>query len=88
MPGLGEALFQSAREMRRIRVMADQNALSNDELELRWKALYADLDQNGVAACIAAIRSESSNDRRTSSIDWLCASSAAELAQPLRNLTL
>lgn len=64
MPGLGEALFQSAREMRRIRVMADQNALSNDELELRWKALYADLDQNGVAACIAAIRSESSNDRR------------------------
>jgi hypothetical protein len=44
--------------------MADKKALSNDELDLRWTELRHILDKSGIAACIAAIRSETDNARR------------------------
>jgi hypothetical protein len=44
--------------------MADENVLSNDELELRWTALRQTLDNGGASACIAVIRSESESSRR------------------------
>ena len=44
--------------------MADENVLSNDELELRWTALRQTLDNGGASACIAVIRSEAESSRR------------------------
>src|SRR5678815_1661882 len=44
--------------------MADENLLTNDELELRWPPLRDALDKRGVIGCLSEIQAEVDNARR------------------------